>query len=134
MIGSSETKAEVQSFFEHLAVALTTGDGKAVSELWEVPALVLSDDQTAAVGALSEVERFFGGAKEQYLARGVSDTRPDIRRIDQASDRMLLVDVRWPQLDDAGHEVGDEASTYVLRRDDDGKLKIRAVAIRGGKA
>ncbi|PCC74844.1 hypothetical protein SAMN02745121_05977 [Nannocystis exedens] len=33
----------------------------------------------------------------------------------------------WPYVDREGREVGHERSTYALRRDDSGALRIRAV-------
>ena len=42
--------------------------------MWAVPALVLGDPMARPVSTLLEVEQFFGGAKEQYHARGISDT------------------------------------------------------------
>jgi hypothetical protein len=124
-------RAEVQTLLDKLARALTAGDGKKVAALWEVPALVIGVDGVIAVNALAEVERFFGGARAQYNAQGIVDTRGDIVRLDWANERIATVSVRWPYIDQEGREHGAEQSTYTLRRDDDGDLKIRAVTMHG---
>lgn len=121
----------IVEFLDRLAGALTKGDGRKVASMWAVPALVIADDGVQAVSSLEEVERFFSGAKEQYNARGITDTHADIQRLEWATDRIAVVDVRWPYLDSRGNEMGEEASTYILRRDDAGDLKLHLALMRG---
>ena len=123
--------AIVQEFLDRLAGALTRGDGRTVASMWAVPALVIGDDDIKAVTSLDEVERFFSGAKEQYNARGITDTHADIQRLEWATDRIAVVDVRWPYLDSRGNEMGEEASTYILKRDGAGDLKLHVALMRG---
>ena len=73
---------DVQQLLDKLGRAVTSGDGKAAAALWEMPALVIGDQQVTAVASAQEVEQFFGGAKEQYNAKGITDTRPEIARLD----------------------------------------------------
>jgi hypothetical protein len=121
----------VQEFLDRLAHALTRGDGRTVASMWAVPALVIGDDEIKAVSSLQEVELFFSGAKEHYNTRGITDTHADIQRLEWATDRIALVDVRWPYLDSRGNEMGEEASTYILKRDDAGDLKLHVALMRG---
>lgn len=123
--------SEVQAFLARIARALTAGDGRTVAGMWAVPALVLGDDDVRAVGTLPEVEQFFGGAKEQYNAQGIMDTRADILELKWLTPRMALVEVRWPYLDGQGNEVGEELSTYGLRRDETGALKVQVALMQG---
>ena len=123
----------VQRFFDRFARALTAGDGRTIAQMWSVPALVLGDTMARAVNSTAEVERFFAGAKDQYHATGITDTRAELQRIEWLTRRIAVVDVRWPYLDAAGEETGEESSTYVLRRDDSGELKMQAVLMRGAK-
>ena len=97
--------------------------------MWELPALVLADPGARALASRREVEQFYAAQKEHYVARGVANTRPDVLRIDRLSERMLQVLVRWPYLDESGQERGSETTSYVLRSDDAGELKIRAALI-----
>jgi hypothetical protein len=122
---------EVQEFLDRFARALTSGDGHAAAALWETPALVLGDDVARAVGSPAEVEQFFGGAKAQYNARGIFGTRAEIRGLEALTANLVLVTVRWPQLGAGGGEVGEEVSTYALRRDDADGLRIRVAMMQG---
>jgi hypothetical protein len=125
-----DLRGEVQDMLGKLAQALVRGDGAAVAELWEVPALVIGSD-VIGVTSSEQVEKFFGAAKDQYTHAGIGSTRADIIDLERVGDRIVIVTVRWPYLDDHGHEVGAESSDYTLRRDDAGRLRIRAVLMRG---
>ena len=59
------------------------------------------------------------------------DTRADIVRSEWSSDRIAIVSVRWPLIDRNRREIGYEGSTYTLRRDDGGTLRIRSVVMHG---
>ena len=83
------------------------------------------------VGTRGEVEDFFAGAKQQYNARGIVDTRPDILRLEWLTDRIAVVEVRWPYIDVSGDEIGAESSTYIVRREDDGEYMFRATIMQG---
>jgi hypothetical protein len=121
----------VQTFFDQFARALTAGDGKAIGGMFAVPALVLGDKSVQILSERQEIERFFGGAREQYHALGVTDTRAEIHRLEWLSNRIVVADVRWPYLDARGNEKGAEASTYTLRRDDAGELRVQVVVMQG---
>ena len=125
------SEAEVRDLLTRMARAMVTGDGQAAAKLWEVPAIVIGDEGVMPVSALSEVEHFFGGAKEQYNARGITETRPEIVQLEWATPRIALVEVRWPHLDADGRQRGSETSTYALRRDLTGALKLRAAIMHG---
>jgi ketosteroid isomerase-like protein len=122
---------QVQDFLDRFANALIAGDGKAVAALWAVPAMVLGDDMVRPVNSAEEIEKFFGDAKEQYNSRGIVGTRADILRLEWVSDKIVLVDVRWPYIDQGGNELAEESSTYTLMRDVDGNFKLRVALMRG---
>ncbi len=125
--------ASVRAYMEAFAQALTAGDGAAIAKMWAVPALVMMKDGTArAVGSEAEVEKFFSGAKEQYTQRGIEEARPDIQRVEWLTDDVVVAHVRWPYLDRAGREIGEESSVYTLRREGD-RLKMLAIVMRGEK-
>lgn len=128
---SSSEDQDVQSFLDRLGRLLTAGDAKTLATMWAVPAYVLGDTMTQAVSTRGGVEKFFTGAKEEYNKRGIVDTRPDVFGLEWITDRLVVVDVRWPYVDGRGNEIGEEASTYVLRRDDNGELKLHIALMRG---
>ena len=126
--------AAVRALLAKLARAVTSGDGKAAAAIWATPALVIGDDMALTVGSSADIQDVFGGAKAQYNARGITDTRPDILRLDWVTHRIAIVEVRWPYLAADGDEVGEETSTYVIRREPDGQLAIRAAVLHGEAA
>jgi hypothetical protein len=128
---SGPNDAIVESFLDRMAHALTTGDTQTVASMWETPALVIGDEEVRAINSPEEIEKFFAGAKDQYNAQGVTDTRPDVGRLDWVTDRIVIVEVRWPYLDQRGNEVGEESSTYTLRRDGAGDLRLRVAVMHG---
>lgn len=124
----------VKAYLDRFAEALTGGDGDAIAKMWQTPAFVLSADMARAVNTPAEVAEFFGGAREQYREIGITDTRAEIVRLDEISDHLVMVRVRWPYLDDAGHEMGAETSTYTLAREGDGDWKLRVAVMHGQEA
>ncbi len=126
--------AEVGEFLTRYGQALSAGDVQTIADLWNYPALVLSDEGLRAVSGREEVETFFEGSKADYAARGIESTRPDIVRLEWVTDRIALVDVRWPCLDERGLERGEEWGTYTLRVDDDGHLKLCVALLRGASS
>jgi hypothetical protein len=126
-----DLRGEVQDFLNQLARALTSGDGEAVAAMWETPAIVIGDSEVHPVSSRVELAQFFGSAKQQYNARGIVNTRPDIIDLERIGNRIVIATVKWPHLDANNREVGSESSDYTLRRDDNGKLKVRSVLMRG---
>jgi hypothetical protein len=121
----------VQPFLDRYARALMAGDAATIASMWEAPAQVVADQSVRAVATADEVQTFFAGAFAQYTDRGITGTRADIVWLDQATERVAIVQVRWPHLDKDGKEVGEEVSTYTLRRADSGDFKIRCVVMHG---
>ena len=122
---------EIEALLQQFADALTAGDGAAAATYWHVPVFLMGDDHEHVVTHASEVASFFGGAKAQYQARGIADTRPEIVSLDWLTERTALVTVRWPWLDDRGRQIGEEASTYLVKAGPGGTLKLRAAIMHG---
>jgi hypothetical protein len=121
----------VQEFLDEFAAALTTGDGKAAADHWSLPALIVSDAGSESITSVEQLEEMFGGAKAQYNARGITSTRGEIEDVDWLTESIVRVDVRWPWLDSRGREVGSESSSYLLRRAEDGRLRLHVAVMRG---
>ena len=126
--------AQVQALLEAVATAVTTGNGQGAADCWAVPAFVLGAQHELVVASLGEVARHFGGARAQYNARGIGDTRPEVQWLEWIGDDLALVEVRWPWLDAQGEEAGSETSTYLLKRDAAGELKLRVAVMHGERA
>lgn len=124
----------VQDFLESFAMALKRADVKAISAHWDVPAFIIGEDIAANIEERGDLQEMFVGAREQYKAAGITDTRPEIIRLDDISDRLAMVRVRWPWLNEKGQALGAECSTYTLCRDSGGEWKIRVALMHGAEA
>lgn len=126
------TKREsVELFLERYGRALVTGDVETLANLWETPALVLADAGVLPVTTREEIVAFFSKAKASYEAQGVLTTEARVLRLEWLSERIATVEVRWPYVDAQGREMGGETSTYTLRRDESGQLRLRAAIMHG---
>jgi hypothetical protein len=128
---ADDDEADVQAFLDRMAKALTSGDGRTVASMWDLPALVVGDEMLQAPRSATELEQFFSGAKDQYNRMGITDTRADIVRLTWATPRIAIAQVRWPYLNAHGEEVGEETSTYTLRRNQAGDLRLCAAVMHG---
>lgn len=122
--------AGVQAFLDTMARAVVAGDGEAMAGLWGYPALVIGDE-VMSITEPKQVASFFGGAREQYNAMGIVDTRAEIQRLQWLTERIVTVDVRWPWLDASGATRKFETSTYTLCRQDNGGFALRVAVMRG---
>lgn len=130
---AAEDDSGIQEYLDEFGAALTRGDSEAIAEMWAIPAFVLGAGMARPVNTRAEVAAFFGAAREGYNARGVTDTRAEIVRLDPIHDSLVMVRVHWPWLDDEGEALGGECSTYTLERED-GAWKMRVVVMHGAEA
>jgi ketosteroid isomerase-like protein len=124
----------VQDYLQSFASAITAGDGQAIAAMWETPAFVLGAEMARVIEKPEDVAALFGGAREQYNAIGIVDTKPEIVRLDEINDGLVMVRVHWPWLDDEGRQVGAETSTYTLARNGDGEWRLRIAVMHGAEA
>lgn len=130
--GNSNLK--IHAMLERFSKAFTKGDGKAAAKCWEVPALIVADMGTRAVSSLQEVENFYDASVKQYNGMGITDTRPEVKSTTWPTDRLAIVEVRWPYFDAKGQEVDTtESTTYVIRLGDDGEPRISVAIMMGVK-
>jgi hypothetical protein len=110
---------------------MTSGDTKTMLKLWGVPAFVIGKTEARVVQSESEVEQFFGGAKEMYAERGIAGTRAEIINLDWIGEDLVIATVRWPYLDANERVLGEESSSYTLLRGEDGGFRLRVITLRG---
>lgn len=124
---TTSTPADVAAFLDGYANALTSGDLPAITACYALPALVVGDGATIPIADPAQVEAAFAGAADAYRAQGLVDARPELRAVDPLTAALILIDVRWSYLDEAGHERRHSSYRYLLRRSDTGQLGIQAV-------
>jgi hypothetical protein len=124
----------IMAFLQGFAEVLTEGDTDGIAAMWETPAMVIADEFVQGLESKEELANLFAGAREHYNSIGITNTRPEIVRVDEITDRLVVVHVRWPWIDDDGHQMGAENSTYTRGRDSAGDWKIRLAIMHGAEA
>lgn len=126
--------AALQGFLEHYCRCLTAGDGQGAAACFEVPAFMAMAESRHGPSVVlddpAKVADFFAQAPQQYNARGIATTFPDVRSVQWVAPALALVHVRFPYLDAHGNDLGDgETSLYLVRRGDDRYLITCAIAL-----
>ena len=106
---------EIRKFLEALGNALTAGDLDALSKCWDVPAMLLSDQSSVVINSASQIRRSFSHAVHWYRSQGLVSTKPEIQKLEQLTEALCAVDVRWPAFDTAGVEKSSERSHYIIK-------------------
>jgi len=120
--------AEVEAFLGRYAEALATGDLPGVAACYALPALVAGDDGAIPIAEAAQVEAAFAGAADAYRAQGLVGIRAELRAVDELTPTLLLADVRWAYLDQAGQARRHSGYRYLLRRSTpEGRLGIQVV-------
>lgn len=115
---------------ERFARAFTSGNGWSAAQCWDVPALIVADIGVRSIASLQEIQTFYSDAMQQYRDMGVADTRPEVQRTDWLTDRLVLVQVRWPYLDAAGEATGaSETGSYIVRFNEQGEPRITVAVV-----
>src|SRR5262245_33477253 len=108
-------EGEIKKFLEALGNALTAGDLDAVSKCWDIPAILLSDQGSVVINSPSQIRRSFSHAVQWYRSQGIVSTKPEIQKLEQLTEGLCAVDVRWPAFDAAGVEKSSERSRYIIK-------------------
>lgn len=125
----------IQRFLESFTQSLTSGDGRATAACFEYPSLMVMSavgeyGGTQAIRDADEAAGFFDQAPDQYHAKGVDQTFPDIQDVQWIAHDLALVRVHFPYLDDDGNDMGDgETSVYVVRKSGPGHTLCAAITL-----
>lgn len=121
-------KDDIGQMLERLGQAVSTGDLPGISGCYAFPALFISDEQTMVLEDADELEQTFAKGREWYLSQGIIGTRAELQSIEELTDLIAAVNVRWPGFNEAGKEVYSEASHYILQTSDKGPLVRVAIS------
>jgi len=108
-------------------------------ELWDLPALVLGDGQVHGPMSRPQLERIFEEAVPLanlaslagQLPRAGSRQGPSVRVEDAVwlAERVARLRARWPEQRFGGFLTGVEATEFLVRIDESGAPKIRALTL-----
>jgi hypothetical protein len=133
--GHAPLPVDVPEFLDLFLDRFAAGDVPGVCELWDLPALVLGDEQVHGLMSQPHLVRLFtdavprpsGGFSRARAAIGAER----IESIEWLSERVVMVELPWPGGSAGGFLEGVEATTFALRIDQAQNLKIRALLLRG---
>ncbi|MFC7344854.1 hypothetical protein [Saccharopolyspora griseoalba] len=112
--------SEIDDYLARYAETLTTFDSEAAAALWATPGMII-DDRFA--GVLDDRESMARGLEQSYpLYRELGLASVSFERLDvqDLTDAIKLVQVRWIFHDADGGQLTDSTAFYIVRRDDDG--------------
>ncbi|MEO5692621.1 MAG: hypothetical protein ABIQ72_05820 [Usitatibacter sp.] len=122
---------EVQIFLDQFALAVSENDGKTATQLWESPAIVLGDTMAMQVQSDAAVRKMFGSAKKMMDEMGVAETRAEILGLESLTPKVVMVTAHFDWINGAGEQVGGESTTFTLRRDNSGSLRVKSSVMHG---
>jgi hypothetical protein len=115
----------IGELFDRYGRALSRGDLEGIASCWDVPALMVADDEVVALGDTSQVEAFFAGVLQWYKSNRLMATKSEVLEVVSLSAQIALIYVRWPAFDDSGLEIFSETSYYIVRERDGRHWKIQ---------
>jgi ketosteroid isomerase-like protein len=123
--------AVIERFLEDYGAALSAGDGEAIAGMWDVPALVVSDDGAGdgarvVLTTADETAEHFSDAPTAYRGAGIVAIRAEHVTIEQLSDRYCTAEVRWLGIGpDGAPTTYRERSMYLLRSTGERSVRIQ---------
>lgn len=123
----SRQDSDVINFFISFGSAVTTANFDIIGKCWALPSYILSDHTTRTLLSAEDLEKYFGEIRRSFMTEGVAALKPEILNEQWLTDQILIVTLRWSQLDKSNHEIGEETAIYNLKADTNGKLKIHVL-------
>jgi len=118
----------VKAFFEEYAEALASYSPERITQFYNVPVAIYSDEGIRIVEASSETLAFWKEGIKQYEAQGIERTTPHILTQEQLSEKTFICKVLWRNYDRSDREVGTETNVYILTENND-QLRISGLII-----
>lgn len=115
---SEPGKDAIDEMLVKLGKAVSAGDLRGVSDTYVFPALFMSDEKSFVIESAEELEKMFAAGQKWYQENGIVETRAELESIDEMTDTIAAVNVRWPGFDKDGKPTDyTETSHYILQFD-----------------
>jgi hypothetical protein len=109
---------ELDALFGGYRRALASGDVDAGVEYYGLPCLTLSDDFASVLTSSDDVRENLQQAAEEFAEMGMTDLVYDLQTVEQITDRIALVRLRWEVLGANGAPLLRLRYEYTVRDDD----------------
>jgi hypothetical protein len=116
----NQTDHEIDDYLARYADTLTAFDAQGAAKLWATPGMII-DDRFA--GVLNDRETMAQGLEQSYPVYqklGLASVTHECLNVEDLTDAIKLVHVRWHFYDADGNQLTDSTAYYLLRRHDDG--------------
>ena len=124
------TRDEIESFLVAYQRALSSFDAERSAALWGTPGTIVSDSFVGTLATRSEMAKGLEQSYPFYQGLGLDTVEHTLLEQVDLTDRLTRVHVRWHFYDKAAERLTDSDYEYLLRREDDGTLRVYvAVAI-----
>jgi hypothetical protein len=112
--------------------ALASGDADGAAEYYGLPCATLSDDFASVLISPDDVRDELEQAAQEFAGLGMTDLAYDLQAVEQLTDRIARVRVRWDVLGADGAPVLRLPYEYTVRDDDDADApRIYAMVLLG---
>lgn len=120
----------IQSFFEQYAAALQSYSAEAISDFYQTPVSIYSDNGLMYVDDAEKTLAFWKQGVKPYEKMGIVKSTFKILMEEKGSAKNWLAKVQWNNYNKAGEEVQKETNIYILT-DNEGQMKISGLILAG---
>ncbi|MEM9584887.1 MAG: hypothetical protein AAGA08_17375 [Pseudomonadota bacterium] len=117
-------RSAIIAFFKDKAHAYTNGKMVSVARLFDVPCKLMIGTRSLDITRHSEIESIFTNYRDALLEKDFAETRSDVLHLSQADDETTLCLVKYTNLDRSGGVISEEATSYFVRKSDNGLMHI----------
>jgi hypothetical protein len=118
----------IETFFQKYSSALTTFSAQTISDFYQVPLAIYSDEGVRLVTKESETLEFWEKGIQPYQKMCIVKAAYKIIMEEQLSKTQFVCKVLWINYDAAYKEVSRETNFYILTQNKD-ELKISGLII-----
>ena len=115
-----QTDTEIEDYLTRYAATLTAFDSKAAADLWATPGMILDDRFAGVLDGRETMAQGLEQSYPMYRKLGLASVGHECLKVDELTEQIKLVQVRWLFYDANGSQLTDSNAYYVVRRDEDG--------------
>jgi len=120
--------ASSRDFFKEYAAALASFSAEKISEFYQTPLAIYSDNGVQIVNEMDEVVSFWEQGVKPYKKMDIDKAVPEALSEEQVSEKFFISKVLWKNYNKAGKEVAAETNLYILSGRES-KMKISGLII-----
>ena len=120
------------ALLDAFAAAFGRGDVSGIADCYTTPAIVVTDERSVVFGSRDEVIDGFAAVVTRYWASGVVPAGYTLEHETVLTANLREIAVEWRHCDAAGRIRFRDHNRYLLRRENDGTLRIHIAVVVDG--